>query len=124
MEDGTQGYCEWGTLGAAAAPSLNALVLCRFAQGLLLPFIFAVTVAFIAEECPGPEAVRVTGTYAVGTIAGGASVRVKLAGRPAAKSATELKPKVPRRLGAASWRSASRTENASISGGSPTALDP
>ena len=59
------------TLLGASAPDLDALVLCRFLQGLLLPFIFAVTVAYIAEECPGAEAVRVTGTYALGTIVGG-----------------------------------------------------
>ena len=59
------------TLLGAFAPDLNALVLCRFVQGLMLPFIFAVTVAYIADECPGPEAVRVTGTYAIGTIVGG-----------------------------------------------------
>ena len=56
---------------AAAAPGLDTLVLCRFLQGLLLPFIFAVTVAYIADECPGGEAVQVTGTYAMGTIFGG-----------------------------------------------------
>ncbi len=59
------------TLLAAAAPSLDLLILCRFAQGLLLPFIFAITIAYIADECPGPEAVRATGTYAIGTIFGG-----------------------------------------------------
>jgi len=59
------------TLLSAWAPGLDWLILCRFLQGLLLPFIFAVTVAYIAEECPGPEAVRVTGVYAVGTIVGG-----------------------------------------------------
>ena len=59
------------TLLAAAAPSFALLVACRFVQGLLLPFIFAVTVAYIADECPGPEAVAATGTYAVGTIFGG-----------------------------------------------------
>jgi predicted MFS family arabinose efflux permease len=59
------------TLLAAAAPTLSLLIVCRFVQGLLLPFIFAVTVAYIAEECPGPAAVRATGTYTVGTILGG-----------------------------------------------------
>lgn len=78
------------TLLAAWAPGLDWLILCRFVQGLLLPFIFAVTVAFIAEECPGAEAVRVTGVYAVGTIVGG------FAGRFIAGWATEL----------AGWRSA------------------
>ena len=56
---------------AAMATDLDTLILWRFLQGLLLPFIFAVTVAYIADECPGPEAVRVTGTYAIGTIVGG-----------------------------------------------------
>ena len=59
------------TLLAAAAPTLTLLILCRFAQGLLLPFIFAVTIAYIAEECEGPEGVRATGIYAIGTIVGG-----------------------------------------------------
>jgi predicted MFS family arabinose efflux permease len=59
------------TLLAAAAPTLPLLIGCRFAQGLLLPFIFAVTVAYIAEECPGAEGVRATGSYAIGTIFGG-----------------------------------------------------
>ena len=72
------------TLLAAWAPGLDGLILCRFAQGLLLPFIFAVTVAYIAEECPGAEAVRVTGVYAIGTIVGG------FAGRFVAGWATEV----------------------------------
>ena len=59
------------TLLAAASPGLDVLILCRFLQGLLLPFIFAVTVAYIAEECPGAEGIQVTGTYAMGTIFGG-----------------------------------------------------
>lgn len=59
------------TVLAAGAPSLPLLILCRFAQGLALPFIFAVTVAYIADECPGAEGVRATGSYAVGTILGG-----------------------------------------------------
>jgi len=78
------------TLLAAWAPSLGWLILWRFIQGLLLPFIFAVTVAYIAEECPGAEAVRVTGVYAAGTIVGG------FAGRFVAGWATEL----------AGWRAA------------------
>lgn len=59
------------TLGAAVAPTFEVLVACRFVQGLLLPFIFAVTVAYIADECDGAAAVQATGTYAVGTIVGG-----------------------------------------------------
>ena len=56
---------------AALAPSLGLLVLFRFCQGLLLPFVFTITVAYIADECPGPEGVRATGWYATGTIVGG-----------------------------------------------------
>lgn len=78
------------TVLAAMAPGLDALILCRFLQGLLLPFIFAVTVAYIAEECPGAEAVRVTGLYAIGTIVGG------FAGRFIAGWTTEI----------AGWRAA------------------
>ena len=59
------------TLLVAAAPSFGVLLAARFMQGLLLPFIFAVTVAYIAEECPGAEAVQATSWYAVGTIVGG-----------------------------------------------------
>jgi len=59
------------TLMSAAVPSLDWLILCRFAQGLLLPFVFAVTVAYIADEHPGPDALRVTAIYGIGTIAGG-----------------------------------------------------
>lgn len=59
------------TLLVAGAGSFEALLLWRFAQGLLLPFIFAVTVAYIGEECPGAEGIRVTGIYAMGTIAAG-----------------------------------------------------
>ena len=53
------------------APSFEWLLLARFVQGLLLPFIFTVTVAYIADECSGPDALRVTGIYSVGTIIGG-----------------------------------------------------
>ena len=63
------------TVLAGLAPGLDLLILCRFLQGLLLPFIFAVTVAYIAEECPGAEAIRVTGLYGIGTIVGGFSGR-------------------------------------------------
>ena len=63
------------TLLASLSPSLDWLIVCRFLQGLLLPFIFAVTVAYIADECPGPEGVRATGIYSVGAIVGGFSGR-------------------------------------------------
>lgn len=63
------------TLLVASSASLEQLLIWRFAQGLLLPFIFAVTVAYIGDECSGPEAIKVAGIYASGTIFGGFSGR-------------------------------------------------
>ncbi len=59
------------TLLVAASTSLDTLLVWRFVQGLLLPFIFTVTVAYVADECSGPDAIRVSGIYASGTIFGG-----------------------------------------------------
>lgn len=59
------------TLLVASAPDFPMLLLWRFAQGLLLPFVFAVAVAYVGEECDGLEAIRTTGIYASGTIVGG-----------------------------------------------------
>lgn len=59
------------TLLVAAAGSFPTLLLWRLLQGLLLPFIFAVAVAYIGEECDTAEAIRTTGLYASGTIVGG-----------------------------------------------------
>ncbi len=59
------------TLLVATARSFAALLLWRFAQGLLLPFIFTVTVAYIGDECSGAEAIRAAGMYASGSVAGG-----------------------------------------------------
>jgi YNFM family putative membrane transporter len=63
------------TVLVALSPSLEAMLLWRFAQGLLLPFIFAVTVAYIGEECEGPAAIRAAGVYSSGAILGGFSGR-------------------------------------------------
>src|SRR5947209_13751779 len=43
------------TIGAAFAPDVQALVVWRFMQGLLLPPIFAVTVAYIGDEWPATQ---------------------------------------------------------------------
>ncbi len=59
------------TLGIAAAPSFAVLLALRFAQGLAVPFIITVTVAYIGDECPGPEAIRAAGSYSIGSILGG-----------------------------------------------------
>ncbi|MDP9096938.1 MAG: MFS transporter [Pseudomonadota bacterium] len=56
---------------AGLATGLDGLLAWRFVQGLLLPFIFAVTVAYIADECEGAERVRATGIYSMGSIIGG-----------------------------------------------------
>ncbi len=59
------------TLLVATAQTFATLLAWRFLQGLLLPFIFAVTVAYIADETEGTEAIQTTGLYASGTIVGG-----------------------------------------------------
>jgi len=61
---------------AALAPSFDAFVLCRFAQGLMLPFIFTITIAYIGDEASGGAAARLAGTYTSGAIFGGFSGRL------------------------------------------------
>ena len=61
---------------AATSASLPALVAWRFAQGVMLPFVFTVTVAYIADECREADAIEVTGHYALGCIVGGFSGRM------------------------------------------------
>ena len=59
------------TLLVATSRSFSALLAWRFLQGLLLPFIFTVTVAYIGDECSGGDAIRAAGMYASGSVAGG-----------------------------------------------------
>lgn len=59
------------TILVATSRSLEAMLLWRFVQGLMLPFIFAVAVAYIGEECQGPAAIRAAGVYSAGAILGG-----------------------------------------------------
>ena len=59
------------TLLVAAAASLPALVLWRFVQGLLLPPIFTVVIAYIGDEFPAAEATAVTGLYISASSLGG-----------------------------------------------------
>ncbi len=59
------------TLMIAFAPSLHALIVWRFVQGLVLPPIFTVVVAYIGEEWPPAEATGVTGVYMAATSVGG-----------------------------------------------------
>jgi len=61
--------------GAALAPDVQALIAWRFLQGLLLPPIFAVTVAYIGDEWPPALVAGVAGIYIAGSSLGGFSGR-------------------------------------------------
>jgi predicted MFS family arabinose efflux permease len=63
------------TVLASLAPTLSALVFWRFVQGLMLPPIFAVTIAYIGEEWPRHEATAAVGLYTSGSALGGFSGR-------------------------------------------------
>ncbi len=63
------------TVMAAFAPTLAALIFWRFVQGLVLPPIFAVTIAYIGEEWPAHEATAAAGVYTSGASLGGFSGR-------------------------------------------------
>jgi len=63
------------TVLSALAPNITFLAACRFVQGLTLPFIFTVTIAYIGDEMSGTSATRLAGTYTSGTILGGFSGR-------------------------------------------------
>lgn len=60
---------------AALAPTLSQLVFWRFVQGLVLPPIFAVTIAYIGDEWPPREAAGAAGVYTSGASFGGFSGR-------------------------------------------------
>ncbi|HZB93922.1 MAG TPA: MFS transporter [Stellaceae bacterium] len=53
------------------AGGLEAMVFWRFVQGLLLPPIFAVTIAYIGDELPAAEATTATGIYLSASSFGG-----------------------------------------------------
>src|SRR5882757_1627504 len=57
--------------GAALASNVHALIIWRFLQGLLLPPIFAVTVAYIGDEWPPARVAGVAGIYVAGSSIGG-----------------------------------------------------
>jgi YNFM family putative membrane transporter len=60
----------------ATATSVNGMVFWRFLQGLLLPPIFAVTVAYIGDEWPPAQVPAVAGLYVSGASLGGFSGRL------------------------------------------------
>lgn len=64
------------TIMAALAPTLNALIFWRFMQGLAMPPVFAVTIAYLGEELPPHEATAAAGVYTSGASLGGFSGRL------------------------------------------------
>ncbi len=57
--------------GASFAGDVQGLIAWRFVQGLLLPPIFAVTVAYIGDEWPARDVAGVAGIYIAGSSIGG-----------------------------------------------------
>jgi MFS family permease len=64
------------TLLAATSPGLHALVFWRLLQGLVLPGIFATTIAYITEEWAPEQVPVVMSIYITGTVLGGFLGRV------------------------------------------------
>ena len=64
------------TVMVGLSTSLQALIFWRAVQGLVLPPIFAVMVAYIGDELPRHEATTVAGIYSSGSSLGGFSGRL------------------------------------------------
>jgi predicted MFS family arabinose efflux permease len=64
------------TLMVAFASSLQAMIFWRAVQGLVLPPVFAVTVAYIGDEWPPAGATRAAGIYSSASSVGGFSGRL------------------------------------------------
>lgn len=64
------------TLAIAVVDSLPAILALRFLQGLCLPAIFTVTMAYVGEEWPAAEVPEVVSIYTGGTALGGVSGRL------------------------------------------------
>jgi predicted MFS family arabinose efflux permease len=64
------------TLGAALSDSFTQLLVWRFIQGLLMPAIFGVTLAYVGEEWDPAEVPAVTGLYVAGAVMGGFTGRL------------------------------------------------
>ena len=56
---------------AAHAGSFAAFLLWRFAEGMLIPLLFASSVAYIGERWSGGAVIELTSLYVAGTILGG-----------------------------------------------------
>jgi len=89
-------------LFAGLAPTPEALMAIRLVQGLCLPGIFAVTVAYIAEEWPAAEARAVTAVYVAGTIGGGFVGRSCPVSSPSLRAGAGVSPRS--RLCSCCWR--------------------
>ena len=63
------------TIMLALAPDVPTLLFWRFVQGLMLPPIFVVTIAYIGDEWPAVEVAGVAGLYTTGASLGGFSGR-------------------------------------------------
>ena len=64
------------TVMLTLAPDVHAIAVWRFVQGLFLPAVFAVTVAYIGDEWPPAEVAGVTGLYVTGSSVGGFAGRM------------------------------------------------
>jgi predicted MFS family arabinose efflux permease len=64
------------TVMVGLATSLPALIFWRAVQGMILPPIFAVTIAYIGDEWPPREATTAAGIYSSGSSLGGFSGRL------------------------------------------------
>jgi YNFM family putative membrane transporter len=64
------------TLLASTATSLPVLIFWRFLQGLVMPGIFGVAIAYIAEEWPSGKVARAMSLYVSATVLGGFLGRV------------------------------------------------
>ena len=62
-------------LGAATARSLNGLIAWRFAQGLVMPGIIAVTMAYVSAEWPPHHVGTAMSAYITGNVLGGVTGR-------------------------------------------------
>jgi predicted MFS family arabinose efflux permease len=64
------------TVMVVLSQSLTSMLIWRFAQGLMAPFIFTVSIAYIGDEVHGARNVRVVGAYTIGTVLGGFAGRM------------------------------------------------
>jgi MFS transporter, YNFM family, putative membrane transport protein len=60
----------------AFAPDVETIIAYRFVQGLLLPSIFTVVLAYVGDEWPPKDAARLAGVYVMGASVGGFSGRL------------------------------------------------